>query len=62
MFLRDPSQLLEYYKLHITKDFNSFFEELLEKDNSVTIHHRNLQKLATEMYKRNFSENDAGHF
>ena len=33
------------------KDFNSSFQELLEKDNSVTIHHRNLQKLATEMYK-----------
>ena len=27
------------------------FEELLEKDNSFTIHHKNLQKLATEMYK-----------
>ena len=26
-------------------------EELLEKDDSVTIHHKNLQKLATEMYK-----------
>ena len=27
------------------------FEELLEKDDSVTIHIRNLQTLATEMYK-----------
>ena len=27
------------------------FEELLRKDNSFTIHHRNLQKLATEMNK-----------
>ena len=27
------------------------FEELLCKDNSFTIHHRNLRKLATEMYK-----------
>ena len=27
------------------------FEELLQKDRSFTIHHRNLQKLATEMYK-----------
>ena len=26
-------------------------EELLEKDNSLTIHHRNLQLLATKMYK-----------
>ena len=27
------------------------FEEMLSLDNSFTIHHRNLQKLATEMYK-----------
>ena len=27
------------------------FRELLDKDKTVTIHHRNLQKLATEMYK-----------
>ena len=27
------------------------FQELLDMDNSFTIHHRNLQKLATEMYK-----------
>ena len=30
---------------------NLTFKELLEKDNSFTIHDRNLQKLATEMYK-----------
>ena len=35
----------------VYKDFNSSFQELLDKDNTVTIHHRNLQKLATEMYK-----------
>ena len=29
----------------------SSFEELLEKDNAVTVHQRNLQLLATEMYK-----------
>ena len=33
------------------KDHISSFEELLLKDGSFTIHHRNLQKLATEMYK-----------
>ena len=29
----------------------STFQELLSKDNSVSIHHRNLQVLATEMFK-----------
>ena len=32
-------------------DEKSSFEELLRKDGSVTIHHRNLQFLATEMFK-----------
>ena len=36
---------LVYRDMHLT------FDELLRKDGSVTIHHRNLQKLATEMYK-----------
>ena len=35
----------------VYKDPLLTFEELLQKDNSFTIHHRNLQKLATEMYK-----------
>ena len=33
------------------KDYISTFEELLIKDNSVAVHHMNLQKLATEMFK-----------
>ena len=33
------------------KDDNSSFQELLDKDNSVTIHHKNLQRLAVEMYQ-----------
>ena len=35
----------------VYKDTTLSFHQLLQKDNSVTIHHRNLQKLATEMYK-----------
>ena len=33
------------------KDYISSFENLLNIDNTFTIHERNLQKLATEMYK-----------
>ena len=32
-------------------DKNSSYEELLEKDGSVSIHHRNIQNLVTEMCK-----------
>ena len=32
----------------VHKDFSSSFSELLEKDKSVTTHHRNLQTLAYE--------------
>ena len=35
----------------VYKDYNSSFENLLITDNTVTIHDRNLQKLATQMYK-----------
>ena len=35
----------------IYDDDDSSFEELLRKDGSVTIHHRNIQALATEMFK-----------
>ena len=35
----------------VYKDSGLTFEELIEKDKSFTIHERNLQKLATEMYK-----------
>ena len=30
---------------------NLTFQELLQMDNSMTVHHRSLQKLATEMHK-----------
>ena len=35
----------------VYKDFNSSFQELLIEDNSLNIHHRNLQKLVTEILK-----------
>ena len=35
----------------IYQDSTSTFQEVLNKDNSVSIHHRNLQVLATEMFK-----------
>ena len=35
----------------VYNDHFSSFEELLSKDKSVTVHQRNLQTLATEMYK-----------
>ena len=35
----------------VHSDKTSSFEKLLEKDGSVTIHTRNLQTLATEMFK-----------
>ena len=35
----------------VYKDSEYTFEQLLEKDDSLTIHHRNIQKLAIEIYK-----------
>ena len=35
----------------VYNDASLSFQELLDLDDSMTIHHRNLQKLATEMYK-----------
>ena len=34
----------------VYKDYNSSFDELLEKDNSYKTHDRNLQKLVTEVF------------
>ena len=39
------------YRRIIYNDKESSFEQLLRRDNSVSIHHRNIQALATEIYK-----------
>ena len=44
-FVESQFSYLVYKDLHLT------FDELLCKDGSFTIHHTNLKKLATEMYK-----------
>ena len=35
----------------VYKDYKSSFAELLSEDKSLTVHHKNVQKLAIEMYK-----------
>ena len=35
----------------IYRDYLSTFEELLDKDNSLCFHHRNIHQVAIEMYK-----------
>ena len=37
--------------LIVYNDNTSLYEELLEIDNSVSVHYRNIQILATELYK-----------
>ena len=46
------SRLHERYLRIVCNDKQSSLNELLEKDGSVSIHMRNIQILATEMYKR----------
>ena len=48
--MKDPFAL----SIEITialRDYNSSFKDLLEKDNSVCIHNRNIQSLAIELLK-----------
>ena len=37
----------------VYRDYNATFSELISKDKSVTIHQKNLQLLATEIFKTN---------
>ena len=41
----------------IFEEYNSHFEDLLKRNKSVTIHHRNIRSLAVELFKvkQNFS-------
>ena len=49
--------MMFHNKLHeralriVYQDYTCSFTELLEKDNSTTIHNRNIQLLATELFK-----------
>ena len=45
------NQLHERALRIVYQDYASSFTELLEKDNSTTIHNRNIQLLATELFK-----------
>ena len=51
------NRLHERFLRIVYSDFKSSFENLLEKDRTVSIHVKNLQKVATEMFKisKNFS-------
>ena len=48
---RKLSKLHERASRTIYQDYASPFTELLQKDNSTTIHNRNIQLLATELFK-----------
>ena len=56
-FFHDRELNAKINKLHerslrlVYEDYDSTFDELLKRDNSVKIHHRNVQLLAIEMYK-----------
>ena len=43
--------LVENFIFFVVIDFHSFFEKLLRRGNSTTLHQRNLQKLITEIFK-----------
>lgn len=42
-------------------DFKSSFQQRSDKDDSVTIHHRNLKTLVTEIYYKTASLKDKKH-
>ena len=56
-------QLNETASQLIYSDYDSFFNELLEKDGSFTVHHCSIQTFAIEMFKvcNNLSETIFSH-
>ena len=45
------NHLLEMSLRIVYNDYESSFQELLELDNSVSVHHRNIRLLAVELFK-----------
>ena len=50
---RRINKIHKYALKIVYNDYQCTFEELLERNNSFTIHKRNLQKLAIQMFKLN---------
>ena len=54
MVEKSMERLITYMKRSLRivyRDYNGSFKDLLEKDNSVCIHHRNSQSLTVELFK-----------
>lgn len=47
----NPTHWIQRSLRIVYRDYNSFFKDLLRKDNSVCIHNRNIQSLAVDLFK-----------
>ena len=52
------NHLLEMSLRIVYNDYESSFQELLELDNSVSVHHRNIRLLAVELFNPFMTEAD----